>query len=113
MTRRAPENGPDANSTAYALMALSATGEDAAGEAWSVDGSTAVDFLLSVQQPDGSLEWQAGTGPNLLATAQAVTALMGQVISAGGRYIAGLPALSERRSEMHSGQACPLPARGQ
>lgn len=73
-----PENGPDANSTAYALMALSATGEDAAGAAWSVDGSTAVDFLLSVQRPDGSLEWQAGTGPNLLATAQAVTALMGR-----------------------------------
>jgi hypothetical protein len=73
-----PENGPDANSTAYALMALWATGEDAGGEAWSVDGGTAAGFLLSLQQPDGSLEWQAGTGPNLLATAQAATALMGR-----------------------------------
>jgi hypothetical protein len=73
-----PDNGADANSTAYALMALSATGEDPAGEAWSVDGSTAVDFLLSLQQPDGSVEWQAGTGPNLLATAQAATALLGR-----------------------------------
>jgi hypothetical protein len=74
----APENGADANSIAYGLMALAATGEDAAGEAWSVDGNTAVDFLLSMQQPDGSLEWQAGTGSNLLATAQAATALMGR-----------------------------------
>jgi hypothetical protein len=73
-----PDNGADANSTAYALMTLSATGEDAGGEQWSVEGSTAVDFLRSLQLPDGSLEWQAGTGPNLLATAQAVTAMMGR-----------------------------------
>jgi hypothetical protein len=73
-----PENGADANSTAYALMALSAAGEDPVAEAWAVDGSTAVDYLLGVQLPDGSLEWQAGTGSNLLATAQAVTALLEQ-----------------------------------
>ncbi len=74
----APENGADANSTAYVLMALSAAGEDGGSEQWSVDGSTAVDFLRSLQLPDGSLEWQAGTGPNLLATAQAATALLGK-----------------------------------
>lgn len=74
----APEFGADANSTAYALMALTATGKDAAGETWSVEGNTAVDFLLSLQLPDGSIEWQAGSGPNFLATAQAVTALLGE-----------------------------------
>ena len=74
----APEYGSDANSTAYALMALAAAGEDPQGEAWTVDGSTAVDFLLSLQAEDGSIEWQAGSGPNLLATAQAVTALLGK-----------------------------------
>jgi hypothetical protein len=74
----APENGADANSTAYALMALSAAGEDATGEPWSVEGKTAADFLRSLQLPDGSLEWQAGTGPNLLATAQTATALLGK-----------------------------------
>ena len=78
MTRPAPENGADANSTAYVLMALSAAGEDGGSEQWSVDGSTAADFLRSLQLPDGSLEWQAGTGPNLLATAQAATALLGK-----------------------------------
>jgi hypothetical protein len=74
----APEYGSDANSTAYALMALSAAGEDPVGEAWSVEGKTAVDFLLSLQLADGSIEWQAGAGPNLLATAQAATALLGE-----------------------------------
>lgn len=73
-----PENGADANSTAYVLMALSAAGEDGGSEQWSVEGSTAADFLRSLQLPDGSLEWQAGTGPNLLATAQAATALLGK-----------------------------------
>lgn len=73
-----PENGADANSTAYVLMALSAAGEDPNSEQWSVDGRTAVDFLRSLQLADGSLEWQAGTGPNLLATAQAATALLGK-----------------------------------
>lgn len=74
----APQNGADANSTAYVLMALSAAREDASSEQWSVDGSTAADFLRSLQLSDGSLEWQAGTGPNLLATAQAATALLGK-----------------------------------
>jgi hypothetical protein len=73
-----PENGADVNSTAYALMALNAAGEDASGEVWAAEGATPVDFLLSLQLPDGSFEWQAGTGPNLLATAQAATALLGK-----------------------------------
>jgi hypothetical protein len=74
----APDYGADANSTAYALMALAAAGEDPQAEAWTMAGNSAVDYLLSLQQPDGSLEWQAGSGPNLLATAQAVTALLGE-----------------------------------
>jgi prenyltransferase beta subunit len=74
----APENGADANSTAYALMALVAAGEDPTADAWQVDGENAVDFLVSLQAADGSIEWQAGTGPNLLATAQAATALLGR-----------------------------------
>jgi prenyltransferase beta subunit len=73
-----PDFGADANSTAYALMALAAAGEDAASLAWTVDGRSAVDFLLDLQLEDGSFAWQAGSGPNLLATAQAVTALLGE-----------------------------------
>jgi hypothetical protein len=59
-------------------MALSAAGEDPAADTWKVDGQSAIDFLLSLQAADGSVEWQADTGPNLLATAQAATALLGR-----------------------------------
>lgn len=74
----APDLGSDANSTAYAVQALVAAGEDTAGERWTVEDVTAYDFLLSLQQPDGSLVWQAGTPANLLATAQAIPALLGR-----------------------------------
>jgi hypothetical protein len=74
----AAEYGSDANSTAYALMALNAVGENPEADAWTMEGNTAVDFLLGLQGPDGSFEWQAGSGSNLLATAQAVTALLGE-----------------------------------
>ncbi len=73
----APDYGADANSTAYVLMALAAAGEDPAGDAWTADGAGPVDFLLGLQAEDGSFAWQAGSGPNLLATAQSVTALLG------------------------------------
>jgi hypothetical protein len=73
-----PQYGADANSTAYAIQAMVAAGQDPLAEAWHVDGETAVDYLLSLQLPDGSFEWQAGTGTNLLATTQAVAALLGQ-----------------------------------
>lgn len=72
----APQFGSDANSTAYVIQALVAAGEDAAGARWTADGATPYDFLLGLQQPDGSFVWQAGTPANLLATAQAVSALL-------------------------------------
>lgn len=68
--------GSDANSTAYSVQALAAVGEDPTGEAWSVEGVTPVEFLLSLQLEDGSLEWQAGSGANAFATQQAVAALL-------------------------------------
>ena len=76
----AAEYGSDANSTAYALQALYALGEDPGGEAWArgPDGATPIDFLLSAQLDDGAVEWQPGSGANLLATQQAVPALLGR-----------------------------------
>jgi len=70
--------GSDANSTAYALQALAAAGEDPLGDAWLVDGVSAIDFLVGLQLEDGSVEWQAESGSNLLATQQFVPALLGQ-----------------------------------
>ncbi len=68
--------GSDANSTAYAIQALAAAGEDPAGDAWSVDGVTPIDYLLGLQLDDGSFEWQVGTGSNLFATQQVIPALL-------------------------------------
>jgi hypothetical protein len=73
-----PEYGSDANSTAYVVQALVAAGEDPAGERWSAAGATPYDFLLSLQQPDGSFVWQPGTPANLVTTAQVVPALLGR-----------------------------------
>ena len=73
-----PEQGSDANSTAYAVQAIAAGGQNPTDESWIADGNTPITYLLSLQLPDGSLEWQPGTGANLLATAQAVPALLGR-----------------------------------
>jgi hypothetical protein len=68
----------DANSTAYAVQALTAAGEDIRSAAWQVGGQGPLDYLLRMQQADGSFAWQAGSGPNLLATQQVIPALLGQ-----------------------------------
>jgi len=75
---RTPDYGADANSTAYVIQALLAAGEDPTGAAWTVGGLTPIRFLLGLQLADGSFEWQPNTGSNLMATAQAVPALLGQ-----------------------------------
>lgn len=75
---KTPEYGADANSTAYVIQALLAAGEDPTSEAWTIGGFTPLRFLLGLQLADGSFEWQPNTGSNLMATAQAVPALLGQ-----------------------------------
>lgn len=70
--------GSDANSTAYVVQALAAAGENPLDEAWLVDGVSAVDFLVSLQLENGSVEWQAESGVNMLATQQFIPALLGQ-----------------------------------
>ena len=41
-------------------------------------GATPFDYLLSMQLADGSFEWQPGAGANLMATQQAIPALLGR-----------------------------------
>lgn len=93
----------DTNSTAYVVQALTAAGEDVGSDKWTRNGSTPLDFLLSRQLPDGSFEWQSGTGANQLATQQAIPALMGEVYplrvravaACGGVYLPLLQTASE------------------
>jgi hypothetical protein len=75
---QAGEFGSDANSTAYVLQAIAAAGQNPLSDEWLVDGVSAVDFLVGLQLEDGSVEWQAESGSNLLATQQFVPALLGQ-----------------------------------
>lgn len=69
----------DANSTAVALQALIAAGQDPA--AWvKGDANTPITALAGFQNDDGSFAWQlASPAPNFLATVQAVPALVGKV----------------------------------
>ena len=75
----------DTNSTAYVVQALLAVGEDPLNSTWATNGTTGtliisgtnpIAFLLGMQLPDGSFEWQKGAGPNQMATQQATTALL-------------------------------------
>ena len=68
----------DANSTAYVVQALLAAGEDPEGATWTQAGETPIRYLLGLQLPDGSFQWQAGQGSSLLATQQALPALLGR-----------------------------------
>jgi hypothetical protein len=68
----------DSNSSAYAIQAILAVGQDPQSDAWSKGGINAIDYLLGIQLPDGSLEWQPGIGANFLATSQAIPALLGK-----------------------------------
>ncbi len=64
----------NASSTAFALQALLALGEDAESAAFTKGSNTPVSYLLSQQLPDGSFE---GFDP-LFATNQVVPALAGR-----------------------------------
>ena len=67
----------DANSTAYAVQALLAAGEDPA--TWAAATGDPLSYLLAAQRADGALLWQAGqTEPNALATQQSVAAFLGR-----------------------------------
>ena len=68
----------DANSTAYVVQALAAAGQDVRSVAWQVGSQGPIDYLLSLQAPDGSFAWQVGQGTNLLATQQVIPALLGR-----------------------------------
>lgn len=81
----------DANSTAYVMQALLAAGEDLASPRWVSGGKTPLDYLLGMQLADGSFEWQPDMGASLLATQQAIPALLGRAHPLARRELAACP----------------------
>lgn len=69
----------DVNSTAYVLQAIYAVQQDPNASPWVVEESGPIQYLLEMQLENGGFEWQKGSGENIVATAQAATALLGRV----------------------------------
>ncbi|MHB9033034.1 MAG: prenyltransferase/squalene oxidase repeat-containing protein [Anaerolineae bacterium] len=84
---------PDANSTEVSIQALLASGQDINSSAWQGNGISPLAMVMSWQLADGSFEWQAGLGANLLATAQAVPAMLGKTLPLKSAYTAARSAL--------------------
>jgi len=82
----------DANSTACGLQGLLSAGENPLAAAWLESNVSALDDLLSFQRktgPDaGAFEWKPGEGANILATAQALPALIGKTLPLPNKYSA-------------------------
>jgi hypothetical protein len=70
----------NANSTAIVIMGLFAVGERPNSEKWSKSGNTPLSALLKLQAADGKIEFQPGVGSPVLATAQAVPAILSETL---------------------------------
>jgi hypothetical protein len=66
----------DTNSTAYVVQAILAAGQDPLSEYWSKNNITPIDYILSMQQDDGSFKYQTNVDLLLSATQQAIPALL-------------------------------------
>jgi hypothetical protein len=101
----------DANSTAYVVQALLATGEDPLTGTWTISDTNPVSYMLDLQLPNGAFEWQEGAGADLFATRQVIPALLHrsfplQAAAVQGCYgISGEVVSTRRASQQASLQA--------
>lgn len=87
-------NDSDANSTAAAIQAIVAAGQDPAGRAWSKGRNTPYTALVGLQNASGALRFQAGQpDDNAVATYQAVPALFGRALPVATAPAPGAAAL--------------------
>lgn len=69
----------NAASTAWAIDALVAVGQDPTSETWKNNGTSPVDFLISLQRPDGGFNWAVGQNMNSeWMTSYIIPALLGK-----------------------------------
>ena len=68
----------DTNSTAYAVQAIFAAGQDPITGTWVISNTNAIKYILGMQLENGSFEWMKDDGANLLASQQAIPALLAE-----------------------------------
>ena len=90
--------GQSANSTALALQALRALGEDfySPTSSWAVSGTTPISALLSFQNSTGAFQADFGQGPfdDFYSTVQAIPAATGKAYPLAGRHEAARLAIA-------------------
>ncbi|MEO7911978.1 MAG: prenyltransferase/squalene oxidase repeat-containing protein [Roseiflexaceae bacterium] len=82
----------NADSTAFAIQGLLASGEDPLAARWRPVATNPISYLLSLQQPDGAFTY--GGQPSQLATQQVIPALAGRPFPFPSRAVAARNALS-------------------
>lgn len=87
------DTSSNANSTAFAVQAILAAGQDPLGAAWVISATTPISFLLGQQQPDGGFAFSTPPA-NDFATRQAVPALLGKTLLVRSPAVAKHEALS-------------------
>ncbi|MEM3737312.1 MAG: prenyltransferase/squalene oxidase repeat-containing protein [Candidatus Bathyarchaeia archaeon] len=76
---RQGSNSSNSLSTAWVVSALRAVGEDPTSAEWEINGSSPLEFLLSLQDTDGAFRWTRTDRSNSVYTTAAVlTALSGK-----------------------------------
>lgn len=70
----------NANSTANVIMGLIAVGEDPNADKWSKSGNNPVSALLKLQTADGRIEYQPDVGSPIMATVQAIPAILSKTL---------------------------------
>ena len=82
----------DTNSTAYTIQAIYAAGQDPITGTWVISGTNPIEFMLDLQLVNGSFEWMKGQGVNMLATQQAIPALLAESLPYKTGYFNQCPA---------------------
>jgi len=97
------------NSTAFAVQSLLAAEEDPLSAGWaSVSGTHPISYLLTMQLPEGSFAFvDPQQGANLLATQQAIPALVGRPFPFLSRGVALRRAVGWMRSQQQADGSFP------
>ena len=90
----------NADSTAFAVQGILASGEDPLAARWRPIATNPISYLLGLQQPDGAFTF--GGQPSQLATQQVIPALAGRPFPYLGRAAASRAALKYIQSQQQA-----------